>query len=885
MRHHLLPVLIAAATVLSACESHFINEPSVLEKAEAAIASRAAVLDMAGVDLSSMGLSPDEMEAMKFLYAYMPLGDIVNHSPEYFLGNYRVTKKAMKEMSWGSSVPERELRHFVLPLRANNESLDSSRFVFYDELAPRVRHLSMYDAVLEINHWCHEKANYMPSDRRTSAPLATIRTAYGRCGEESTLLVVALRAVGIPARQVYTPRWAHTDSNHAWVEAWVDGKWYFLGACEPEPVLNLGWFNAPASRGMLMHTNVFGHYDGPEEIVDVSPNYTEINVIQNYAPDAARLEVKVTDEDGTPIEGVRVQFKIYNYSEFTTVCSKSTDAQGRTSLTAGIGDMLVFASHQGRFGFSKVTFGSQKEVVLPLIYKEGDEIGHIEMDIVPPQEKAVIPEVTPEQRAENTRRFEYEDSLRNAYVATFYDDSRARAFASEHGLDPARTSEVMVASRGNYGEMEKFLSKASAAGMGERALELLSSVSQKDLRDTPASVLEDHLYATNMQADAAKVLSPRVDTELLTAYRRYLQENVPESLADSIRTDPALLVSWCRDNLSMMNEISQRYVTVAPSRVWDTRLADKASRDVFFVAMCRSMGVEAWMDSVTGVVKYSHDGRTYDVDFNIGQQLTPSQGCLRLNYSSIPLLNDPKYKSHFSLSKMDDMSFRSLNYKKDALWSDLFKVPAMVDAGYYMLVSGSRMSGGNVCADIGFFSVEEGRTTVADLVVRDDADQIRVIGSFDSEARYDKVARPSSGVSFIDVATAEETSVLTTTGRGYFTVIVADAGSEPTNHAMMDLAAAATELEEWGRAILVLFASEEDCAKFRADAYDLPSTVHFGRARDGRVRERRAYDMNLAGGGRLPLTVIADTFNRVVFFSQGYSVGLGNTIVRTAKAL
>ena len=56
----------------------------------------------------------------------------------------------------------------------------------------------------------------------------------GNGGEESTFTVSALRTIGIPARQVYTPRWAHTDDNHAWVEAWVDGKWYFLGAC-PEP--------------------------------------------------------------------------------------------------------------------------------------------------------------------------------------------------------------------------------------------------------------------------------------------------------------------------------------------------------------------------------------------------------------------------------------------------------------------------------------------------------------------------------------------------------------------------------------------------------------------------------------------------------------------------
>lgn len=85
----------------------------------------------------------------------------------------------------------------------------------------------MRNAILEVNHWCHEKAVYQPSDARTSSPLATVRTAYGRCGEESTFLVAALRSVGIPARQVYTPRWAHTDDNHAWVEAWADGNGTF----------------------------------------------------------------------------------------------------------------------------------------------------------------------------------------------------------------------------------------------------------------------------------------------------------------------------------------------------------------------------------------------------------------------------------------------------------------------------------------------------------------------------------------------------------------------------------------------------------------------------------------------------------------------------------
>ena len=205
-----------------------------------------------------MEISTEQREALKFLYAYMPMADIADHSVDYFLENIDCSLQARQEMPWGKTVPEREFRHFVLPVRVNNEDLDSCRMVFYAELKERVQGLSMRDAVLEVNHWCHEKVTYRPTDARTSSPLASVKTAYGRCGEESTFTVSALRSVGIPARQVYTPRWAHTDNNHAWVEAWVDGKWYFLGACEPEPVLNLAWFNAPASRGMLMHTKVFG---------------------------------------------------------------------------------------------------------------------------------------------------------------------------------------------------------------------------------------------------------------------------------------------------------------------------------------------------------------------------------------------------------------------------------------------------------------------------------------------------------------------------------------------------------------------------------------------------------------------------------------------------
>ena len=851
--------------LLSGCTHHFITDDSYLQRVTQDLESRREVLEAAGVDLDAMDLDVAEREVMTFLYAYMPLGDIVNKTPDFYLDHYHLTLDAVNEMPWGKTVPEKELRHFVLPVRVNNENLDSARYVFYAELAPRVKGLSMREAVLEVNHWCHEKAVYMPSDRRTSSPLATVKTAYGRCGEESTLLVAALRSVGIPSRQVYTPRWAHTDSNHAWVEAWVDGQWYFLGACEPEPVLNLGWFNAPASRGMLMHTNVFGRYDGPEEIVRESPLHTEINVIEHYAPESAVAEITVVDMAGQPVEGAKVAFKIYNYSEFNSVAYKMTDSQGKAMLTAGLGDMMVHVSKDGRFGFRKVSYGKDKEVTIVLEYEKGADIAHIEMEVVPPVENAQLPDVTDEQRAENTCRMEYEDSLRNAYVATFYDRASA---------DDDRVSDLLVASRGNHAEISAFLNEAQDNGRLEAALLLLESVSQKDLRDTPKSVLDDHLYNIEEGETSKYVYSPRVDTELLTAYRAYFQKNIPESLADTVRNNTALFVKWCKDNLRMYDDISLRYVQLAPQRVWETGVADKGSREIFFVAVCRSLGVRAWMDPITRIVKYeAADGLVYDVDFDAAEQIVAPKGCLRLKYRQIPLLDDPKYQVHFTISKYVDGEFQVQNYS--GTWKELFRKPAEMDCGYYMLVSGSRMSGGNVFADVEFFTVEEGRTTVAELVMRDVADQIRVIGSFDSEMKYMAVD-PSGQV---------EKSVLETTGRGYFAVALVDYGTEPTNHAFMDISAVRTELEEWGRPLLVVFATQDDYKKFRAQDFNLPSTVHFGIDINGQMRDMIATEMKLNKGGRLPLIVVADTFNRVVFFSQGYSIGLGESLIKTSKAL
>lgn len=850
--------LMAALTLLSSCEvHHFMTDSSYRAKVEAdlqkrlepeRLKARFAVdkdsrrLTESDGFVSDPYLTTEEFEALEFLYAYMPLADLTDYSTGYYLQNVRASFTARNEMGW--NVPEREFRHFVLPIRANNENLDTSRVVFYRELKPRIEGMSMQDAILEVNHWCHEKLTYKPSDARTLSPLSSVVSSLGRCGEESTFTVAALRAVGIPARQVYTPRWAHTDDNHAWVEAWADGKWYFLGACEPEPVLDLGWFNSPASRGLLMHTRVFGSYDGPEEKVMIGPNFTEINLIDNYAK-TARVDFTVVDENGSPVDSALVDFKIYNYAEFYPALSKYTDAKGRTFLTAGMGDMMAWASKNGRYGYSKVSFGKDTEVTITI--SDQHTFDPQSMMIVPPPETANIPDVTPEQRAENDRRFAREDSIRKAYMATF---------VQPDGTEKGR---LLALSAGNHRVIAKFLEDHP----DERALALLKSLSNKDLIDVTREILDDSYNAPEA------ILCPRVENEFLSAYKSFFARSFGTGLQKEELLRPANLIKWVNDSITMLRDPKAWSIPMSPAGVYQARMADARSRNIFFVALARTLGLDARKDPVTGKIQYKDAGQWVDVDFEASSQVVAPTGTLVLNYEPTAILANPYYYSHFTISKIENGRTRLLTFDEGQVdmgggvsWANIFKKGTPLDVGDYVLVSGNRLSDGSVPVTMRQFSVREGETTTLDLRITIPEDRLSVIGSFDAETRY--CMEPD----------AEPVSVLSTTGRGFYVIGFLTPRQEPSVHAINDLIAAKSGLEAWDRPILLL-TTAEGLGWLKEYSASLPSNIHLGIIPDGLDLKDR----------RMPYFLLADTFNRVFFTTEGYTIGLGDQLVTAIAKL
>ena len=877
MKKILISASIFALSLTANAQGQFISDTNYRNTVENIFKERVKTVGKTFYNTQKENLTADEQEALKFLYAYMPLADVTDYPTSFFADNVRMSFKARKEMPWGKNVPELLFRHFVVPIRVNNEALDNARSVFYNELKDRIKGMSMMDAIIEVNHWCHEKVTYQPSDARTSAPLATLKTATGRCGEESTFAVAALRAVGIPARQVYTPRWAHTDDNHAWVEAWADGKWYFLGACEPEPVLNLGWFNAPASRAMLMHTRAFGDYNGPEEVMLRTSNFTEINLTSNYAP-VAPIDFYVKDSEGKPVENARVEFKIYNYAEFFTAVTKYTDANGHTSLSAGIGDMVVWASKDGKYTYQKISFGKDKETILTLPGgAPTSSVGALEtsappkctyLDIVPPKEDPQLPYVSDEMHKENQRRFALEDSIRKAYTATFPTMEEAKRI-NERG------AEYIFKSRGNKQTIVDFIKRHS--DNEDRVMGILATLSDKDLRDITTEILEDSYNATTDQ------LSQRVEDELITIpFKQYFEKAFSKKTADAFRADPMKLVEWIKKNIRLNPDKKALRIAQTPVGVMKSKITDERSRDIFFVDVARSLGIEAQKDAVTGKIQYKKNGEWQDVKFDNTAEKTSTAaalGTIVLAYEPTKLLDNPKYYSHFTISRIENGTAQLLNFDEGqadmgngTTWSNTFKNGYKLDAGTYMLTTGTRLANGSVLASNRIFEIKKGQTTTLPLEIRQNTNEVSVIGSFNSESLVTKDGK--------------EVSLLSQTGRGYYVVGILGVGQEPTNHALHDIEKMKEAFEAWGRPVVLLFESETDAAKFNHDEFPgLPSTVQFALDKDGSVRKQIAREMKLMNEKQMPMFIIADTFNRVVFVSQGYTIGLGEQMQGVFKKL
>ena len=504
---------------------------------------------------------------MRYLYGHMAAQDVLSVEISVMAGYARATLDAVEKMDYVNSIPAEIFFPYVLQHRVNTECLDDSRGYLLEQLLPFVAGKTMEQAALAVNYWCYAHATYTPADDRTLGPLAVLRRTLGRCGEESVLAVAALRSVGIPARQVYCPRWSHCDDNHAWVEVWIDGNWHYMGACEPEPTLDRGWFTAAASRAMLVDTKCWAG-DGL---------YETVNCLAPYTP-ARRLTVRVT-RDGEPVAGAIVKFQIVNYSEAYTLWEAVTDVTGHARIQTGAGDLLVYARLGEKAALRKVDLRQETAVTLPL---EKELPARLAVDLVPPVDSSG--EVPHAPDARHTHRLQ----LCQAHLAAKREDFEEK-------------TDYFAMAAGNWREIRDFLEEDPYPRPLKE--QLLSTLREKDFVDITRQSLEDALsvcrgaYPEDVFRDF--ILAPRIADEMLLPRRSKIRSLFPEGFSGA-----AEILAWMQANLEILPDqgVSQFYPDAYGCL--RCRQVPAFAFDMVFVALCRAFSFPARLETATGQAQW-----------------------------------------------------------------------------------------------------------------------------------------------------------------------------------------------------------------------------------------------------------------------------------------
>jgi hypothetical protein len=656
--------------------------------------------------------SEEEILLIKFFYGTMPLRDAGEYPFEIFLSYVRHALWLRKTIDWCKKLPEDLFVHDVLYYRINSEDISDCRSFFYEQLKDRIVGLDEYQAAVEINYWCAEHATYEMADDRTAGPMTMYRSGKGRCGEESTFTVTALRSVGLAARQVYTPRWAHCDDNHAWVEVWVNGEWHFLGACEPEEKLDRGWFTGPAGQALLIHSRTFGDYAAGkrEEVIGRDGAVVCHNVTASYTK-TRKLRIQVRKQDNTPAAHAQVSVEILNMAEYFPAAVLETDEQGETSIRLGLGDIRLQARSEGKFVERYCNLAedgveaADVDCAVTLVLKDSEAgmkdafsgVSACEWHLAKlcaPKEAVVRESVLSEEEvSRGTRRLADAVKLREER----FDQLTRHAIA----VHPEEEERMRVAGE-NAEELTAFLEKDDNPDRKK----LLDSLTKKDNKDLRAEVLEDHLSAKrgswSEDIHVQDLLCPRIWLEEIGAYRSYICSVLTAQEQEAFVSNPELIWNYVNQNITDIPEEEYNTLCASPIGCLKLKMGSAVSRTILFIAICRSLNIPARLDKSLMLPEYWADG-AFHVPVSRAQD---SKGTLLLR--NIPG-KEWIYAQHWTLGRLEKDHFVTMNHAGLVFEKETLEL--LLPVGIYRLIAVKRLLNGDQEAAELLFAIEKEKQT------------------------------------------------------------------------------------------------------------------------------------------------------------------------------
>ena len=850
--------------------------------AQTAFTNRLPLLGKTGEAVSEqLSACPEGIrELLQFYYGFMPLSDAFTYDFDLFYRYAAHAASLRRTEARCAALPEEIFLHDVAWYRINSEKIVDCRSFFQEQVSPLIQGLDETQAVLAVNYWCASQASYEASDERTQSPLSVYRSGSGRCGEESTFLVSVLRSVGIPARQVYVPRWAHCDDNHAWVEVYVEGTWHFLGACEPEEVLDRGWFTNASTRAVLVYARTFTDYGVENQIAGRDGCVRFLNVTEHYA-ETKNLRIRVTDGEDRPISGASVSVEILNMAEFCSVLTLTTGADGTAGLTMGLGDVLVRAWKDGLCAETPVG-AEDREIRLKLTEApENMPSGRTELEIRAPKD-GVTPWPVPEaaQKAVGRARLKEADTARERKLSAFREEA---ARAAESYPDEA---DIFLRARGNVAGLKKFL---DGEDWKQERKELLHSLSDKDFRDLDPEILQEQLrqlaplspdvqqrMASGAQTDSASgrevfvrfCLCPRIGMEELTAFAPAVKEFFSGQERAAFRKRPECIWEWEQAHLKYLPSEDYDTLKITPPAALRGLWADETGKRTLFVAICRTLGIPARLNPVTGQAEYLTGNEWREVSGEAGAAGDgPEEAVTDRSHSDsasarLLLLTSPEdpwsYAQTWSIGRLSGMGYETLNY--EGIHPENGRMELRLKSGIYRLITTNRMPGGSQYASIICFHLKEGEERTLEMKLhRPELKDLLVKNPLPAFTLQDGGGNTVDSASLLNGAKS--------------LLIFVEEGKEPTEHVLNELPAEKERMERLScRLILVADSTaslENPLLNRTADVFETAEVYFDEGLENAEPVARRMY----VAPDLLPLLVAVDEQGCGIYACSGYHVG------------
>ncbi|MEI6899057.1 MAG: transglutaminase-like domain-containing protein, partial [Bacteroidota bacterium] len=332
---------------------------------------------------------------------------------------------------------------------------------------------------------------------------------------------------------------------------------------------------------------------------------------------------------------------------------------------------------------------------------------------------------------------------------------------------------------------------------------------------------------------------------------------------EKARNDPEEVGKWIKANITIDKNANYGRAPLTPRGVYDLKVSDPHSRDILFVAICRSFGIPARIETATAIPQYMNKGKWSDAYFDKKAEQGKERATLVIQNDQKNSVK-PEYYTHFTIERMNEGFYRSLDYETDPV---MRQFPASVEIipGNYLVVTGNRITGGTVMATLSFLNLEAGQNKEIILSLRKDMTPTMVYGIIKNVRRF--------------FATGNISDLPITFRNGGILAWI-EPDKEPSRHFIADLIAGKQSFEKKNIPILLLFKHERERTAFLLkNRKELPKQVIGSIAGSNSLMDF-SLEMGKEYGSVLPLITFINERKEVIYLSEGYKIGVGNDLLK-----